>query len=261
MIKFFRKIRQKLLSENKFSKYLFYAIGEIALVVIGILIALQINNWNEEKQERKKEKVLLSQLQSDFTSNLEQLDDKIEMRNNMILASLKLLEYVNHPEKRNIDSIYTKIGFTIVAPTFDPIVNDILSSGRVQLLRNNELKGKLSSWTSEVVQVTEEEAKWAQYENRHYSTLLEYGSMRNILDKFWKNNVTESYLLDKGKKSKFDVGNSNKEIDLNHLLDHSNFEDHIAFCATLAKIANSQSDILRSRIIEILDLIELELKK
>ena len=51
MIKFFRKVRQKLLSENKFSKYLLYAIGEIILVVIGILIALYINNLNTEKQD------------------------------------------------------------------------------------------------------------------------------------------------------------------------------------------------------------------
>ena len=50
MIKFFRKIRQRLLTENKFSKYLIYAIGEIILVVIGILIALQINNWNENRK-------------------------------------------------------------------------------------------------------------------------------------------------------------------------------------------------------------------
>jgi hypothetical protein len=49
MIKFFRKIRQKMLTENKFSKYLLYAIGEIALVVIGILIALSVNNSNEIK--------------------------------------------------------------------------------------------------------------------------------------------------------------------------------------------------------------------
>jgi hypothetical protein len=50
MIKFFRKIRQQLLIENKFSKYLLYAIGEIVLVVIGILIALSINNWNEKRK-------------------------------------------------------------------------------------------------------------------------------------------------------------------------------------------------------------------
>jgi len=54
MIKFFRKIRQNLLTENKFSKYLLYAIGEIILVVIGILIALAINNWNNENQEKNK---------------------------------------------------------------------------------------------------------------------------------------------------------------------------------------------------------------
>ena len=53
-MKIFRKIRQKLLTENKFSKYLIYALGEIVLVVIGILIALQINNWNQSKQEQKQ---------------------------------------------------------------------------------------------------------------------------------------------------------------------------------------------------------------
>lgn len=55
MIKFFRRIRQRLLTENKFSKYLFYAVGEIVLVVIGILVALQLNNWNEERAQREIE--------------------------------------------------------------------------------------------------------------------------------------------------------------------------------------------------------------
>jgi hypothetical protein len=52
MIKFFRKIRQKLLVENKISKYLLYAIGEVVLVVIGILIALSVNNWNEGNKKK-----------------------------------------------------------------------------------------------------------------------------------------------------------------------------------------------------------------
>ncbi len=55
MIKFFRQIRQRLLRDNKFSKYLLYAVGEILLVVIGILIALQVNNWNEVRLERENE--------------------------------------------------------------------------------------------------------------------------------------------------------------------------------------------------------------
>jgi len=56
MIKFFRKIRQKLLSENRFSKYLIYAVGEILLVVIGILIAVQINNFNEQNKTYQEQR-------------------------------------------------------------------------------------------------------------------------------------------------------------------------------------------------------------
>ena len=70
MIKFFRHIRKSLLMENKTSKYFKYAIGEIVLVVIGILIALSINNWNEQRKDRKLENELLVQLQSEFESNL-----------------------------------------------------------------------------------------------------------------------------------------------------------------------------------------------
>ena len=62
MIKFFRKIRQQLLVENKFSKYLLYAIGEIILVVIGILIALQINNWNEVRKTENMGKVYIGEI-------------------------------------------------------------------------------------------------------------------------------------------------------------------------------------------------------
>lgn len=70
MIKFFRKIRQKMLTENKFSNYLLYAFGEILLVVIGILIALQINNWNENNKNRSAEKEYQKELLKDFEINL-----------------------------------------------------------------------------------------------------------------------------------------------------------------------------------------------
>ena len=62
MAKLFRKIRQSLLAKNRMRKYLIYAIGEIVLVVIGILIALQINSWNQDYQRSKLEQVLLAQV-------------------------------------------------------------------------------------------------------------------------------------------------------------------------------------------------------
>ena len=74
MIKFFRKIRQKLLTENRFSKYLLYAIGEIILVVIGILIAIQLNDFNEDRKERKKELSFLQKLKDDIENKKEEKD-------------------------------------------------------------------------------------------------------------------------------------------------------------------------------------------
>jgi len=73
MIKFFRKIRQKLLTENKFSKYLIYAFGEIVLVVIGILIALQINNWNQSKQEKTSLSEYLTSIAQNIKVDIENL--------------------------------------------------------------------------------------------------------------------------------------------------------------------------------------------
>ena len=83
MIKFFRKIRQNLLMENKTGKYLKYAIGEDVLVVIGILIALQINNWNEKRKDSNTEQVILKRLQKEYILNKEQFEDKIVIRNGM----------------------------------------------------------------------------------------------------------------------------------------------------------------------------------
>ena len=73
MIKFFRHLRKQLLTENKLSKYLIYAIGEIVLVVIGILIALSINNWNENTKILNLEQEFLVDLKEDLNRNKELL--------------------------------------------------------------------------------------------------------------------------------------------------------------------------------------------
>lgn len=260
MIKFFRKIRQNLLSEGKTTKYLKYAIGEIILVVIGILIALSINNWNENRKERAQEQELLLQLQSEFQSNLEQLDKKTDMRNMMSSAALKLLRNIDHPETRNVDSITKQIGLTAINPTFDPIINEINSSGRIQLLQNVDLKERLARWTSEVIQVTEEEQAWVFIRGNEYLPMLsQKGFMRNVLNRYWKDNVLATFHLDEGTKTEIELGNSKKENVISAILDDPLFESAIAQCATYSKLTNSQAVSLRQRIVEILDLIEQDL--
>ncbi|MBK8622834.1 MAG: hypothetical protein IPN79_14030 [Saprospiraceae bacterium] len=95
MINIFNKIRQKLLSENKFNKYLIYAIGEIVLIVIGILIALSINNANDVKNKRQKELILLTEMRQNLQTDIRDLDFNIKgsakriQANEIILKTLQ----------------------------------------------------------------------------------------------------------------------------------------------------------------------------
>ncbi len=93
MIKFFKHIRQRLLTENKFSKYLIYAIGEIVLVVIGILIALSINNWNEKNKNVKKENKYLSNL------NMEIINDSLTLERSWFKNRKKKIESLELAKK------------------------------------------------------------------------------------------------------------------------------------------------------------------
>lgn len=262
MIKFFRHFRQRMIKENRVSKYLLYAIGEIVLVVIGILIALQINTWNEQRKFRAQERDLLTQLKSEFESNQAQLEEKMDMRKDIIKSALLLLDYVDSQEPFHKDSLLKHVSQTTLTPTFDPIVNDLISSGRIQLLQSNALKDRLSLWTSEIVQVTEEEQALMRFMNSFYlQFLMDYYSTRNILSGFWVNNQTSSYLLDKGTPAMLNMGKSQRSFDREALLEQPQFEDHLAYIATMAQIANTQSVSLNNRISEILQLIDQELEE
>ncbi len=90
MIKFFRKIRQRLLTENKFSKYLLYAIGEIILVVIGILIALSINNWNNNNVRANQEVSLLQDMIVDLKQNINTSNAVLNIHNATLKQNITL---------------------------------------------------------------------------------------------------------------------------------------------------------------------------
>jgi len=93
MIKFFRRIRQKSLTENKFSKYILYALGEIVLVVIGILIAIQLNEWRHDSSNNNQKQIVLKALQLEFETNLEQMDTVL-FYNGKILKTYPLVNEI-----------------------------------------------------------------------------------------------------------------------------------------------------------------------
>ncbi|WP_417859822.1 DUF6090 family protein [Winogradskyella sediminis] len=94
MIKFFRHIRKDLMEQNKTSKYFKYAIGEIVLVVIGILIALQINNWNEGKKAKEKEHQVLTEIISDLDYTLQDLDRVLNKRTNNLNRTINSINTI-----------------------------------------------------------------------------------------------------------------------------------------------------------------------
>jgi len=111
MIKFFRKIRQKLLTENKFSKYLLYAIGEILLVVIGILIALSINNWNESRKKENLKQRLYVELRESIMSDTVAYNNAIKRYTSAYLNSQLLKEAIatDASYTSDLDSSFAKI--------------------------------------------------------------------------------------------------------------------------------------------------------
>jgi hypothetical protein len=114
MIKFFRKIRQKMISENKFSKYLIYAIGEILLVVIGILIALQVNIWNNESANRDKEINLLTEMIRNLNLNINQFSNEIEKQKSIIQNIDVVMSQIknNTPYHDSLGAKYTSFAWT-----------------------------------------------------------------------------------------------------------------------------------------------------
>lgn len=121
MIKFFRHIRKRLLTENKFSKYILYAIGEIVLVVIGILIALSINNWNEETKERLLENEILSDLLIDLNKDLTEMQDSAESEKTTIDYS-RSIAFALENNLPMTDSLKWK--FYSIATPFSRAVNE-----------------------------------------------------------------------------------------------------------------------------------------
>ena len=149
MIKLFRKIRQNLIIENKTSKYIKYAIGEIFLVVIGILIALQINNWNESRKKYLEENRILLSLKADLLQAEQESENQI-IKEQDLVKSIQIV-LTDSPEREEYfkhfktDSLF--YGAFLGLQTSSPIIqtySDLKSSGKVSLISNQQIKERLT---------------------------------------------------------------------------------------------------------------------
>jgi len=129
------------------TKYLKYAIGEITLVVAGILIALALNNWNEHRVEVKKEKVYLQGLRRDLTNQLKEADIHESRELSYVKASKKLISNYNELGRFQVGDQFDKdVGSLVNRKTFvrsDPTYAELIASGNIDLIRNNVLKDEI----------------------------------------------------------------------------------------------------------------------
>lgn len=146
MIKFFRKIRQNMIKENKVSKYLLYAIGEILLVVIGILIALAINNNSEDGKIKIKELNYLKGIKSDLYLNLAELKAYKLIRETSVNSAETILEFFEEektidPNKFNFHNLNVQVWYPIKKN--DNTFQELINSGNLAIISNNSIKNTL----------------------------------------------------------------------------------------------------------------------
>ena len=152
MIKLFRKIRQDLLSEGKLGKYLKYAIGEIVLVVIGILIALSLNNWNETRKNRVTESEYYCKLLADFELDRQNIAELYKEAEHKIETSKRLLLDLNAKDKDKsflLNNYLQALRTNAFAPS-KVAMTDLISSGKLNLLTNDYIKNNLLRYYGEL---------------------------------------------------------------------------------------------------------------
>jgi len=208
MIKFFRKIRQRLLSENKTGTYLKYAIGEIVLVVVGILIALQINNWNENRKVNSNQQKYLNLLKQEALSNISNIETELGNIKLMIDGQREIFRLIDAPKDTLTEAFVNQIffnAFTILVNYNyeNSVLTEIKNSGELKNLKNDSLRMTLMALESNFETVKIQENTVNELQKKIIDHVGIDGDIRQILESqdFYKNlGIAKAKATSKGNK-------------------------------------------------------------
>ncbi|MFD2588055.1 DUF6090 family protein [Croceitalea marina] len=230
MIKFFRKIRQNLLSEGKTTKYFKYALGEILLVVIGILIALQINNWNEVNKKDAEEREYLVNLLSEFEANQEELKRINSYHRFVKLKTKELSDLINpDPKQISLSKLDTLMWAVAFIPEFKAL-NAMISSEKLETINDYQLKNEIANWR-------------LTYELYSYSLKLTYDQFNSHIYPF----LTKNYQSKNFKHSILKDDQSYFPVNQKSILSNPVFENQI-------KIRNINAEMIFQRATKLIDI-------
>jgi len=188
MLKFFRKIRQKLIVEKKLSSYFFYAIGEIILVVIGILIALAINNSNLNRIKRDKEQIYLAGLRNEFETSRLKLIELMEVNRQSYQGAKIIVEFISNNKKPPTEKQFSELlvnafSFDIAFNPNNSLLNEMINSGSLKDITNPQLRIKLTNWISTLEDIAKQEAELSVQREKVVDMLrTNENSIRTIFD-------------------------------------------------------------------------------
>ncbi len=176
MLRFFSKIRYKFAAENRPVKYLRYAIGEILLVVIGILIALQINNWNQARILKKQEKILLAEIHAEFKHNKTELESNLSGYS-MVQNSLKKIRelFPIDIQTVNFDSLASYLAHTHFVGNYDYSntgLQKMKMASSYDVISNEELRNLLLEWEVVLADYLEREKSTINHLEERYAPIL-----------------------------------------------------------------------------------------
>ncbi len=240
------------MEKNKTGKYLKYAIGEIVLVMVGILLALQVNNWNEYKILRSTEQQYLLALRKEFIFNKGEMETVMNHNNKNVDYALKIVDNIGPegPEITEEEFGILMTGALSREIQFNPnqgVLDEIISSGKLGLFGNHELKFALSSWNGLLQKVRLQEQELQRLRYITIDIVRNEANLRKVI----YGPVLEGLGI---KQSKFKQGNL-------HLLKSLSFEGHMVGIVTMSLSLNNNDYLIFSEEIDrILLLIDDEIK-
>ena len=238
-------------TENR-SSLLVFAISEFILIILGILVALEIDNWNEFRKDRKSELKYLQALHDVFSSNLAELENVMIVNELNAEKAFELSKFTGLHETeltaKEVDSLLIFLNPEVQYRPGSGVLDEIISSGKLELISNDQLRIELSSWESVMLFVRFQEQEHFNIRNNFLEMLFKKGNIRMlILD-------TSPGELNEISQSSFPNNNV-------LLLQSLEFENHlIAFAFSARALNNEYYSRLMGKIKTVLSLIENELK-
>jgi len=184
MINFFRKTRKKMADDNKPMKYMRYAIGEIVLVVVGILIALSINNWNEERKLHQVELSLLKELKADLEFSKKELEI-ISLDNKKFVKEYRLINSFIENDRdydRALDTAFSNLDIWS-QPYLSTMTFETLKTRGIDIIKNDSLKRQIINvYNFHIKSLIEDMVQWEWSYNQNTTQRMMVGNIRRDID-------------------------------------------------------------------------------